>query len=216
MSSPESHNVENDTAQLSNGGENEPIVRLTYLEEKNRVVTIAYQVYNDAFYGTRIKFAASIFRKQTDKDAFVRKQHAHTARERLILRPLWTEFDMEKHLRKEIHRRGVKAKTRVHPDNKVNNRRGATDSENSSVDLPEPGREEPSVMRASARQNSGTGSAAVSGTAGNSSNSGNSTEPRREHEIRTQARFPPPKASGGSGTTLGGLPGYYERQPIAV
>ncbi len=130
-------NVETVTTDLENitmTESNEPVVRLTYLEEKNRVVTIAYQVYPE-LSGTKIKFAASIFRKQSEKDAFVRKQHAHTARERLILRPLWTDFDMEKHLRKEVHRRGVGAKQRI--PNSIDAKNRHQDSETGSVNLSE-------------------------------------------------------------------------------
>ncbi len=108
----------------------EPIVRLVYIDEGIRVVTIAYQLYAGNSK-KNIKFAASIFRKQSDKETFVRKQHSHTACERLILRPLWTTFaipqryeqvahydkefyeDLKQHLRKEVHKRGTGSKQRL-------------------------------------------------------------------------------------------------------
>ncbi len=216
MSSPQNQLAENNEEhnEEHNNETVEPLVRLTYLEEKQRVVTIAYQVYNDPA-GTRVKFAASIFRKPTEKtekqkdavvrkqDVFVRKQHAHTARERLILRPLWTEFDMEKHLRKEIHRRGVKSKKRVsNPETKLLHQQD--DSENSSINLSELGRDEPtSVAQDSV-----------------------AAETRQEHrDDMTRSRGTPAnsrfatKTSGGSASSVGsvGLPGYYERHhAIAV
>lgn len=108
----------------------EPTVRLIYIDEGIRVVTIAYQLYPGT-HKKNIKFAASIFRKESDKEVFVRKQHLHTACERLIVRPMWTKFsiperyeqaalydkafyeDLKQHLRKEVHKRGTGSKQRL-------------------------------------------------------------------------------------------------------
>src|SRR5690242_20271206 len=65
--------------------------RLTYFEEGIRVVTIAYELYDD-LPKKNVKFAASIFRKDSDKEVFVRKHHAYTATKRLEKRPMWTTF----------------------------------------------------------------------------------------------------------------------------
>ena len=107
---------------------------MIYIQEGIRVVTIAYQLYTHNVK-KNVKFAASIFRKMSDKEVFVRKQHSHTAKERLLLRPLWTEFsipdkfqeqeqgtkyfdtafyeDLKQHLRKEVHKRGTGSKQRL-------------------------------------------------------------------------------------------------------
>lgn len=108
----------------------EPRVRVVYIDDGIRWVTIAYQIFpNNA--KKNIKFAASIFRKEEgEKVVFVRKQQSHTARERLNIRPLWTEFAiperlengrydkdfyhcLQQHLRKEIHKRGTGSKQRL-------------------------------------------------------------------------------------------------------
>lgn len=103
----------------------QPITRLVYVKEGHRIVTIAYQIYYVLEKKEMdVKFAASMFCKQSQKEVFVRKQHAHTAQSRLVLRPhsltvpipevpdgqhLPKEFyeDLVKKLRSEIVKRGT-------------------------------------------------------------------------------------------------------------
>ena len=103
---------------------NSAVVRLVYIPEGNRKVTLAYQIFDGTPGKTvKVRFAASIFHKE-NKEVFVRKQHAHTAQRRLVLRPHLTEVDLPeiasgehlqisfynnlvKHLRTEIRKRGT-------------------------------------------------------------------------------------------------------------
>ena len=97
-------------------------VKVSYYVEKNRIITIAYQIYRDKMK-KNIKYAASIFKKETNKDTFVKKRHFHTATERLKVRPLWTTFvndntedyfhRLKDHLRSSVHRHGVGSKQRL-------------------------------------------------------------------------------------------------------
>ena len=104
---------------------NKPITRLVYVKEGTRIVTIAYQIYYvPENKEMDVKFAASMFCKQGPKEIFVRKQHAHTAQSRLVVRPhsltvpipdvpeeqhLPKEFyeDLVKKMRSEIVKRGT-------------------------------------------------------------------------------------------------------------
>lgn len=56
-----------------------------------RVVTIAYRVYPER-PGMNVEFAASMFRKDNDKEEYNRRNHVATARGRLAVRPLYTTF----------------------------------------------------------------------------------------------------------------------------
>lgn len=90
----------------------DPVVRLVYIKEKYRVVTIAYKVFKNKTIDN-IEFAASIFHNERDdpmskkmlekmpepektvkieaisKEVFSRKQHAFTSQDRLKNHPLY-------------------------------------------------------------------------------------------------------------------------------
>jgi len=64
-------------------------------DDGKRVVTIAYRIFP---HRTRwnVEYAASIFRKDREKEVYSRKKHVQTARGRLAVRPRYTTFDLDK------------------------------------------------------------------------------------------------------------------------
>ena len=63
--------------------------------EGKRIFTIAYRLYPEKDKWN-IEYAASVFRKDNEKESFHRKQHVQTARGRLGVRPLYTTFKFSK------------------------------------------------------------------------------------------------------------------------
>lgn len=65
--------------------------------EGKRVFTIAYRLFPER-PTLNIEYAASVFRKDSEKENYNRRQHVQTARGRLVVRPLYTTFDFSKEM----------------------------------------------------------------------------------------------------------------------
>ncbi|CAM6053929.1 unnamed protein product [Sphagnum tenellum] len=66
--------------------------------EGKRVITIAYRMYPDR-PGRNVEYAASIFRKDNETETYNRRNHIQTARGRLSVRPLYTNFHFSDEMR---------------------------------------------------------------------------------------------------------------------
>jgi len=81
-------------------------INFAKVADGKRVITIAYRLFPEK-RTQNIEYAASVFRKDNEKETYNRRQHVQTARGRLAVRPLNTTFEFSRDMLDNLFERNV-------------------------------------------------------------------------------------------------------------
>src|SRR6478609_7559004 len=93
----QSHSERKSSPSLSKDPKQDYSINFAKVHEGKRVFTIAYRMIPER-PTMNIEYAASVFRKDNEKETYNRRKHVQTARGRLTVRPLYTTFDFSKEM----------------------------------------------------------------------------------------------------------------------
>ena len=86
--------------------------QIFHVHEGKRTITIAYMFLGPKGHSTEVRYGASIHRKDTPQDAWVRKEHNKTAVERCMKKGITIDTDgyhrhaLHEFIRKQLYKHG--------------------------------------------------------------------------------------------------------------